>query len=160
MTPERLNRSGTEFTEQKMLRLENDFLAQHISHEKVIFALGPNMCLRDNWSEFASNVTLVRLDKSANAVMRGLKHRREEKIKRELTENGFGDLADSPNYGCWDVDVMLSPSLEPYSHNEAQNKVQKLIDDFNKRYQTSTFLDCKPYPSVIECRELYEKLGI
>lgn len=120
---------------KKIERAENEFLAKYLDDpEDAIFALGPGTGIRPNWSAFRKTVKLVRISRDYQDVLRGLLQREKEIIPKALDENGFSNMKDSPNFGCWNIDVTRDKENKLLPWDQMLANVKRLTESFERTY--------------------------
>lgn len=134
---------------------ENRFLAEFAGiPDNAIFALGPWLGLRSNWAQFRPTVRLIKINKDAPEVLNGLRWRRQDRIRNELSEN-FPELLASPNYGCWDVNVTVNKDLADLPDDRALANVEGIIGDMDSLYRNAENVT---YP--VSPADIYRVLGL
>lgn len=110
-----------------------DFCPNPKSKIKYIFALGPWVAIRrDSWDNFKRDLFCIWLKKEPNKIYEGYK-KRWCYLKKELKEN-FPELENHPEFGCWDVDVIVDKNLQPLSKRESLHNICLLNKSLEKHY--------------------------
>jgi shikimate kinase len=107
---------------------ENILLSLKSSSDNLIIAAGPGIPFKNTFPEYikSKNPHVVLLEKSAGDIYKSLLDRRN-KMKQQLHHQ-------RPDFGVWDIEVMVDKNLIEYTKEEAIQKIQLLLDQRKECY--------------------------
>ncbi len=118
-----------EHTYKQIQSLEEKILqALKLRNDNLIIAAGPAIPFKESFSDYVINKNphVVLLEKPASEIYKSLLDRRNDMKKNPKHQR--------PDFGIWDINVMVNEDLVEYSKEQAIQKIQLLLEERRDGY--------------------------